>query len=283
MSNIITLERVYSVAKADCILNPMKQSNGHNFPFVKRVRRVSDLQTEMILSEKELNNPSSNFFIAEDHEITINHGTTFDLDDEYQRNLWECIKNSPLIAPERDSKDKNGDLLIDGGPKRYGIAEFYVSMPGRESSIRINKMRIVADAYQHIKSDTNNGRKTKVKLLGKSMYNAPDTDIEDYLYNRADKNPKEIIDLYVGADTSLKLMLIDARDQKIIKYDNGLFTYGDHKLGMTEASVISFLKEARNKQIYISIRDESYPELVPIQNENKINSNNKDKNLDELN
>lgn len=39
----------------------------------------------------------------------------------------------------------------------------------------------------YIEGDTDQGRLTKVKLLGKSMRNAPSSDIQDYLYQRADK------------------------------------------------------------------------------------------------
>jgi hypothetical protein len=36
------------------------------------------------------------------------------LDDPYDRNVWEAIKNCKFIAPDRYAKDENGDYLIDG-------------------------------------------------------------------------------------------------------------------------------------------------------------------------
>lgn len=40
MNNIVTLRNVYGKEKAHCFINPLKQANGSNYPFVKRVRQV---------------------------------------------------------------------------------------------------------------------------------------------------------------------------------------------------------------------------------------------------
>ena len=110
MNNIVTLRNVYGKEKAHCFINPLKQANGSNYPFVKRVRQVdASGDTEMILSEAEINSPDSNYFIKEDERIEIYDGKTFDLDNPLERNIWTCIKDSFLIAPERDSKDSKGN------------------------------------------------------------------------------------------------------------------------------------------------------------------------------
>ena len=111
----------------------------------------------MILSEAEINSPDSNYFIKEDERIEIYDGKTFDLDNPLERNIWTCIKDSFLIAPERDSKDSKGNLLIDGGPKRYGQAEFYVERPGVESEKRIERMKLVTKAFTYIEQDSAKG------------------------------------------------------------------------------------------------------------------------------
>ena len=264
MSNIVVLRNVYGKEKADCHINPMKQKNGLNYPFVKRVRSLGNGETEMILSEAELNSPESNYFIPEDMDIILRDGTTFDLDNPLQRNIWECIKNSHIIAPERGAKDNKGNLLIDGDAKRYGIAEFYIERPGAESEKRIKRIQLVTKAYTFIEEDSAAGRLTKVRLLGKSMRNAPDTDIQDYLYQRAEKDPETIIDLYTGSDTALKLMLIDAKDKHVITLQSGVWMYGDIKLGVTDEAVILFLKNPQYKNIYESVRNETYPEMVGV-------------------
>lgn len=263
-NNVITLRNVYGREKAHCLLNPLKQSNGLNFPFVKRVRTVDSTtgETEMILSNEELNDPNNIYFIKEDEVIEIYDGRTFNLNDPLEKNLWTCIEKSVLIAPERSARDSKGDLLIDGGPTRYGQAEFYVERVGAESQRRVDRLRLVTKAYNYIESDSPSGRQTKVRLLGKSMRNAPDSDVQDYLYTRAEKDPKLVIDLYTGTDTALKLMLIDAKDKNIIRNEKGILMYGDTTLGTTDDAAIMFLKNPVNKLMFDGIRDETYPELV---------------------
>lgn len=264
MADIITLRNVYGKEKAPCYINPLKQKNGMNFPFVKRVRVNADGQSEMILSETEMNSKDRDGFIAEDERIELHDGVTFDLNNLRERNLWECIKDSHLIAKERDAKDSKGNLLIDGGPKRYGVAEFYIERPGAESTKRISRIKLVTKAYTYIEQDSAQGRMTKVRLLGKSMRNAPDSDIQDYLYQRAEKNPDLIIDLYTGSDTALKLLLIDAKDKHVITNESGVWMYADTRLGVTDEAVILYLKNPQNITIYESIRNQTYPEMVGV-------------------
>lgn len=265
MNNIVTLRNVYGKEKAHCFINPLKQANGSNYPFVKRVRQVdASGDTEMILSEAEINSPDSNYFIKEDERIEIYDGKTFDLDNPLERNIWTCIKDSFLIAPERDSKDSKGNLLIDGGPKRYGQAEFYVERLGVESEKRIERIKLVTKAFTYIEQDSAKGRLTKTRLLGKSMRNAPDSDVQDYLYQRAEKDPMVVIDLYTGSDTALKLLLIDAKEQRVINLQSGVWMYGDVRLGTTDESILLFLKIPANKTIYEGITLETYPDLQKL-------------------
>lgn len=270
-NNVITLRNVYGKEKAPCWLNPLKQDNGLNFPFVKRVRTVDggSGETEMILSNEEMNNPESVYFIPEDMLIEIYDGKTFDLNNPLEKNIWTCIEKSVLIAPERSARDSKGNLLIDGGPKRYGQAEFYIERAGAESQRKVERIKLVTKAWSYIEQDSASGRQTKVKLLGKSMRNAPDSDVQDYLYARAEKDPSLIIDLYTGSDTALKLMLIDAKDKRIITLESGVWMYGDHRLGTTDETMILYFKNPMNKDIFEDIRNETYPEMVVVKKATK--------------
>lgn len=260
-SNIITLRSVYGKVKT-YYFNPMRGKNGTYPPFVKRVRVSADgRDTEMILSEQELNSDQRDFFIPEDLEIIVTDGTTFDLSNQYQKNIWECIKDSHLIAPERGAKDEHGNLLIDGDIRRYGLAEFYVERPGVESKKRVSRIKLVTKAYTFIEQDTSEHRKVICKLLGKSMRNAPDTDIQDYLYQKAEKDPNLIIDIYTSADQALKLLLIDGKQKNIIRTQSGVLMYSDTALGVTDEAAILFLKDPKNKAIYDSIVYEVFGDM----------------------
>lgn len=260
-SNIITLRSVYGKVKT-YYFNPMRGKNGTYPPFVKRVRVSADgRDTEMILSEQELNSDQRDFFIPEDLEIIVTDGTTFDLSNQYQKNIWECIKDSHLIAPERGAKDEHGNLLIDGDIRRYGLAELYVERPGVESKKRVSRIKLVTKAYTFIEQDSSEHRKVICKLLGKSMRNAPDTDIQDYLYQKAEKDPNLIIDIYTSADQALKLLLIDAKQKNIIRTQSGVLMYSDTALGVTDEAAILFLKDPKNKAIYDSIVYEVFGDM----------------------
>lgn len=275
-SNIITLRSVYGKVKT-YYFNPLRGKNGMYPPFVKRVRVSADgRDTEMILSEAELNSPDRDYFIPEDLEIVVTDGTTFNLNDKYQANLWECIKDSHLIAPERGAKDEHGNLLIDGDIRRYGLAELYVERPGVESKKRVSRIKLVTQAYNFIEQDSSEHRLVICKLLGKSMRNAPDTDVQDYLYQKAEKNPNLIIDIYTSADQALKLLLIEAKQKNIIRTQSGVLMYSDTALGVTDEAAILFLKDPKNKAIYDSIVYEVWGEMK-IDSLNPIDSDKEQK------
>ena len=260
---VITLRNVYGKMK-EVHLQPGRQKNGARYPFVKPVRYDSLGNSEMILSQDELNSDERPYFVPEDLDIVITDGTQFDLNDPYQKNVWTCIQNSDQIAPTRDARDKNGDLFIDGNKTRYGMAEFYVDIPGQESEKSVNKKQKITKAWTYIGKDSKNGRLTKCKILGKIMDNAPDSDVEDYLYQRAEKNPDEILELYQSGDMALKLLLIDAKERGVIFKKDGMYVFADTLLGATDDAVMIFFKTPTNKRVLDQIKYEVYPEYAPV-------------------
>lgn len=220
MTEIITLRTVYKVK--DYHFKPRRQSNGEMFPFVKRVRYDSTGASEMILSEAERNSPDYPYFIPEDMDIFVTEGTTFDLSNPLQKNMWDSIKNSDLIVPMRNSKDEKGNLIIDGDKKRYGLAEIYIDIPGEDTKEMVTRKKRIVTAQTYILDDSEDGKLTKCKLLGRPMRNAPSSDVTAYLLERAEKEPGLIIELYTNSDTGLRLLIIDARERRIIRYEGGL-------------------------------------------------------------
>lgn len=259
-NKVITLRTIYKVKEYH--FQPLRQRNGLRYPFVKPVRIGSDGVSEMILSEAERNDPESEYFIPEDADIMVTEGTTFDLNNPLDKNKWLCIKDSELIVPTRDARDKDGNLLIDGDKRRYGRAEIWIDVPGEAAEKSVAKRKLILKAMNFIDSDSVNGRLTKCKLLGKSMRNAPDPDVYDYLAQRAEQNPALIIDLYTSGDTALKLLLIDAKENHIIRKEGGLYTFGDSVLGSNDDAMIVFLKTAGNKSVLDMIKRETYPDYA---------------------
>lgn len=96
------------------------------------------------------------------------------------------------------------------------------------------------------------------------MENAPDSDVEDYLYQVAERNPDQVLELYTSGDMALKLLIIDAKTKGIIFKKDGMFTYADNILGATDDAVMIFFKIPSNKRILDQIKNETYPEYASI-------------------
>ena len=257
----ITIRSAYGKLK-EYHFQPCKQRNGLNQPFVRKVRYNADGSSEMILSEADMRDPKSAYFIPEDMDIVVTDGTTFDLSDPLQRNKWLAIKDSDLIVPTRDAKDEHGNLIIDGDKRRYGLAELWVDVPGEQSEKSVNRKKLITKAWTYIENDSVSGRLTKCKLLGRVMRNAPDSDVMDYLYQKAEKSPATVIELYTSSDMALKLLIIDAKDRNKIIKKNGMFMYGDNILGATDDAVIQFCKTPANKKVLDMLKADVYPEYV---------------------
>lgn len=259
-NKVITIRSVYKVKEYH--FQPTKQKNGLNWPWVKPTRMGLDGRSEMVLSDAERNDPNHVYFIPEDLDVVVTDGTTFNLADPLQYNTWMAIKDHDLFAPSRDARDSEGIRLIDGDAKKYGIAELYVDVPGEESERSVSRKKLQIQAMTLVEKDSVDGRLTKCKLLGKNMKYAPSTDVEDYLYQIAEKEPKRIIDLYTNGDTALRLLLIEAKERGIIKKKNGVFMYGESVLGMTDDAVINFFKIASNQTVFEEIKRETFPEFI---------------------
>ncbi len=259
-NKVITIRSVYKIKEYH--FQPTKQPNGLNWPWVKETRVGLDGRSEMILSDAERNNPDSKYFIPEDLDIVVTDGTTFNLADPLQYNKWMAIKDHDLFAPSRDARDEDGVLLIDGDAKKYGTAELFIDVPGEESERSVNRRKLIIQAMNLVEKDSVEGRLTKCKLLGKNMRYAPATDVEDYLYQIAEKTPSKVIDLYTDGDTKLRLLLIEAKEKNVIRKKNGVFMYGESVLGMTDDAVINYFKIASNKPIFDEIKRETFPEFV---------------------
>ena len=260
-NKIITIRSAYGKLK-EYHFQPCKQRNGLNQPFVRKVRYNADGSSEMILSEADMRDPESAYFLPEDMDIVVTDGTTFDLSDPLQRNKWLAIKDSDLIVPTRDAKDEHGNLIIDGDKRRYGLAELWVDVPGEQSEKSVNRKKLITKAWTYIENDSVSGRLTKCKLLGRVMRNAPDSDVMDYLYQKAEKSPATVIELYTSSDMALKLLIIDAKDRNKIIKKNGMFMYGDNILGATDDAVIQFCKTPANKKVLDMLKADVYPEYV---------------------
>lgn len=247
----------------------------HTSEYADCVKRV-DSNGDMILSERERNDPNRVYFIKETDTFEVVDGTTFDLENVRQRFIWEAIQHCPLIAPDYYAKDRNGNSLINGtpgdytlkdylnkNPRRFGVAELYVERPGVEANRRVSRRKLKHDAETYIYNDDRGaeGRVLRARLLGHRMDGMADADVTDYLLQVAERDPEKIISLYTGGDTAVRLLFIEAKDKNIIVYKDRMFMYANVLLGATDDAALLFLKDPKNANVYKLIKRDTFPEL----------------------
>lgn len=267
---IITLKSVYDKADIEIWTQPCKNKYGQYPACIKKVNASGD----MIMSDRErdLYAEGKVVFFPETHLFKITNNKTYNLDNPYDKAEWEAVQNCPFIAKDRNAKDENGNLIIDGPvstpnkPTRNGVAELYIDRPGLETQKKVNRKLLVHKAYSFIIDDPRgaDGQLNMARVLGKDMRNQPLADVTDYLMRIADKDPQKIINLYTGGDIALRLLLIDAKDKGVIRIKNKVYLYGDNVvLGTTDDSVISWFKDPKNRKTVDLIKRDTYPEYYP--------------------
>lgn len=265
--NLVILRSVYGKVGQKYFITPCRDPKTGRFPDC--VRPVNS-NGDMIMSDADRNDGLP--LIPENRVIIVEDGAQFDLNDPWKKAEWEAIKNAPIIAPARDARDSKGNLLIDGAKAegmvaqmraRYGVAELYIETPGAATAARVTRKRLIHDAETYIYNDNRGaeGRVLKARLLGKNMKNVPDSEVTDFLLKIAEQDPKKIINIYTGTDTALRLLLIDAKERKIIIVKNKVYMYNDEALGVTDDAVIAYFQNPKNAKMLELITRDTYPEL----------------------
>lgn len=264
MRNEIILRSVYGKVNQIYFIQPCPNPKTGKLPTC--VRTV-DSNGDMLLSEEDIRQMSSGekHFVPANHTFEIMDGTVFDLDDVVDKANWEAIEYCNWIAKDRYERDAQGNLVIDGGARRYGVADLYVERPGEITSAKVNKKQLVHRACTYIYDDSENNRIKKCKVLGRDLKNAMPADILDYLIEIAEKDPNKIIQLYEGEDWKLQLFVLDAIDNGVIRRSDGIYKYDDKMIGGSMDAVVTFLKDVRYKKLVDSMKRETYPELLPRQ------------------
>jgi hypothetical protein len=267
MNNEIILRSVYGKVNQIYFIQPCPNPKTGRLPDCVKMVKGNPGNTEMILSEDDIDQMSKGLkhFVPADMVFEIVDGTHFDLDDIVDKANWEAIEYCNWIAKDRYERDAAGNLVIDGGTKRYGMADLYVERPGEITKIRVDKKILVFRAMQYIHEDSESERIKKCRVLGRNLNNAMPADILDFLIEKAEKTPKKIIELYEGEDWKMQLFLIDAIDRGVIRKSGGIYKYDDKMLGGSMEATVTFLRDIRFKKLLDSIKRETYPNLLTKQ------------------
>jgi len=264
MNNEIILRSVYGKVGQIYFIQPCPNPRTGKLPAcVKSINSSGD----MILSEEEVvkMNRGEVHYIKADAVFEIVDGTHFDLDDIVDKAKWEAIEYCNWIAKDRFQRDEQGNPVIDGGAKRYGVADLYVERPGEIAKIRVTKKQLVHRACAHIYEDSELERIKKCRVLGRNLNKANPSDVLDFLLEKAEKDPNQIINLYEGEDWKMHLFILDAVDAGVIRKKDNIYNYDDKMLGGSIEATITFLRDIRYKKLVDSIKRETYPHLLPKQ------------------
>ena len=274
-TNIVVLRSVFGKVGQKYFIQPQKDSRGRYADCVKRVNSQGDI----ILTQEEMEKESKGLaaYIPETELFIIEDGKSFNLDDVYEKAVWESIKNCELIANDRFAKNDKGEYLIDGtidprsSKPRYGVAELYIDRPGFEAQRRVSRRKLIVEASAFILGDERGyeGRLLVAKVLGRDMKNQPNADVEDFLLSIAEKTPEKIIDCYTGGDMQLRMLFIEAREKGVIVKKGGLYLYGEEgnvALGATDNAAIEWMKSSKNTKAVNLIRKDTYPDMYDEDN-----------------
>lgn len=264
MSNEIILRSVYGKVNQTYFIQPCPNPRTGRLPDC--VRTV-DSNGDMILSEDDVRKMSRGeaHFVPSNHVFEIVDGTHYNLDDIVDKANWESIEHCNWIAKDRFQRDDDGNLIVDGNSRRYGVADLYVERPGEITQARMTRKQVVFRASQYIYEDSEANRIKKCRVLGRNLSNAIPADVLDYLIEQAEKDPKKIINLYEGEDWKMHLFLLDAIDRGVVRKSGGIYKYEDMMLGGSMEATISFLRDIRYRKLLDSIKRETYPDLQPKQ------------------
>lgn len=269
MNNEIILRSAYGKVNQTYFIQPCPNPRTGRLPDCVRLVKgdASKGPTEMILSEDDIDrmNRGEAHFIPADAVFEIVDGTRFDLDDPIDAAKWAAIEHCNWIAKDRFQRDAEGNLVIDGNARKYGVADLYVERPGEITKFKMDKKQIVFKAMQYIYEDSETERIKKCRVLGRNLSTAIPADILDYLIEIAERDPRKILNLYEGEDWKMQLFILDAIDRGVIRKADGIYKYDDKMLGGSMEATVTFLRDIRYKKLLDSIKRETYPELQPKQ------------------
>jgi hypothetical protein len=230
---IVVIKSVYKTGKTT--VQPVSDGTG----WYKGVPRLSDDDKRKL---KHWAEPTSKFILKE--------GITFDLNDEAQKMTWEWVKHSPCIAVNEDACQHTPG------------AEFYIYLENEVAAKSISRRELKFKAITCIMNDNSVNYPMRSELLGVNMdYAKPDV-IKDFLLEQAEQVPEKVLNIYEGANVSVRLLLLKARKKQVITVDEaGFYRYGNVVLGMSEANAVAWLQDKEHKHLIERIEQETNPEF----------------------
>jgi hypothetical protein len=117
---------------------------------------------------------------------------------------------------------------------------------------------LLLEALTYIKKDREDMLSGRARVLGFNMEGESPTSIRAFL-NKMAKDPRsvrKVINAYQSDSVAIQLLFMRAMDNEVIVENRGAFMYGTTILGITQDSVIDYLKDPLNKEVALEIEKE---------------------------
>lgn len=237
---VIEIKSIYKNGKT--IANPAKNPLNGWYHGVERLSE-DDKKHRQFWAE-----PTSKFILKE--------GVILNLDNEEHKVIWDWVKFLPCLAFSYDECQRTPE------------AEFYVHLKNKETAISVSIKELKYKAFDLIMNDNPANYPLKAKLLGVNMDGESSVlAIKDFLLDRAEADPAEIIRVYEDKLILLRTLVIQAVEKNKIKIDTmGGYRYGNIFMGMDEDSAVHYLNSMENVKVRKLLEQEINPEYYETDN-----------------
>lgn len=186
-------------------------------------------------------------------EKVIEDGLTINLEDPIDQIDWEWIKHCPEI--EGDIEDCHSSK----------IALFYIENINKDTDIRIKKRKVKIQAFLYLQESSQTKKIEVCRLMGIDAISFSGRELEDYLGELADSNPKRLVDAFEDKLVKVKLFLYGLVDKRIISIDqDNVYRWGSYILGIAEKSALEWLQISDNASHVKRLHEILYPAPVSL-------------------
>tara|TARA_R100000654_G_scaffold34542_1_gene59969 strand:+ start:121 stop:804 length:684 start_codon:yes stop_codon:yes gene_type:complete len=161
----------------------------------------------------------------------------FDLENEYDKRVYEYLKDHPLI-------ERGGFTFVDARKNEEDNAAAAIAS---------------AEAVTVATSMTPSQYDDMARLIGLSN-NFDDVVRKAKVLQYANKTPEKFLEMYNNADKDYYVFLKKAEEKNLITYVNGVWKHGSNSIGLTDEAAIEWLKN--NKDVYALMKSELRGNIV---------------------
>tara|TARA_R100000315_G_scaffold15695_2_gene5356 strand:+ start:2676 stop:3449 length:774 start_codon:yes stop_codon:yes gene_type:complete len=171
--------------------------------------------------------------------------TTLDIDDEFDRRVYEFLLEHPFILQN----------------KHYELVDTKANIEKKAEG-----MLKAAEAIQVATAIKDNELKDLVKLfgIGEGFDNGI---IKAKLIQMAGSTPDKFLEIYNDADKSYRVFLKKALEGKVIQKVNDVWKHNNYTLGISDEHAIAWLKD--NPEVYAVMKNQLRNGVAPKKEQNK--------------